>query len=399
MCSGSHQKLPIRQLPSGNTIAAVTLFDVAVVGGGPAGSSAARVAAEAGASVVLIDRATFPRYKTCGGGLIGTTLANLPLDLRLPVQQQVYASTFTLRGARAVTRRADAPILTLVDRTEFDAALLDVAVRRGVTTRLGVAVTGVAQDDDTVTLTTADGPVQARAVVGADGSASRLGRAVGVRLAQTDLGLEVELGDHIQPEWIGRIQIDWGPEPGSYGWVFAKRQGLTVGVIDAKGRPEATRAYLADFIAGLGLGDLPERISSGHLTRCRTDDSPLGNGRILVAGDAAGLLEPWTREGISYAVRSGALAGAAAARLATGASAQAVQASYGTAIRGTLGREMTAGRLALRAFERHPGVVHNLLRYNPWAWRQFVKVTRGEVSVDALLDHPAVRRSAALLRR
>lgn len=376
----------------------MTLFDVAVVGGGPAGSSAARAAAEAGARVLLLDRAQFPRYKTCGGGLIGVTLANLPPDLVLPVQQQVYASTFTLRGGRPVTRRADAPILTLVDRTEFDAAMLDVAVRRGVTTRLGVAVTGVQQAADEVALTTAEGTVRARVVVGADGSASRLGRTVGVRLAQTDLGLEVELGDRIPPEWIGRIQIDWGPEPGSYGWVFAKRRGLTVGVIDAKGRPEATRTYLARFVDQLGVSDLPERMSSGHLTRCRTDDSPLGDGRILLAGDAAGLLEPWTREGISYAVRSGALAGAAAARLAAGASPETVQAAYGTQIRSTLGREMTAGRLALRAFERHPGAVHGLLRRNPWAWRQFVKVTRGELTVAEVLDRPLVRGSAALLR-
>lgn len=375
------------------------IFEVAVVGGGPAGSSAARVAAESGARTVLIDRAVFPRYKTCGGGLIGVTLANLPPDLDLPVQQQVRSATFTLRGGRPVSRETTDPFLTLVDRTEFDAALLEVAVRRGVTTRLGVAVTGVTRGDDVVTLATADGPVLARAVVGADGSASRLGRAVGVQLAQTDLGLEVELGSQIPPEWIGRILIDWGPEPGSYGWVFAKRQGLTVGVIDSKGRPEATRGYLADFIAGLDLGDLPERISSGHLTRCRTPDSPLGDGRILLAGDAAGLLEPWTREGISYAVRSGALAGAAAATLAKSGDPGTVQSAYALQINSTLGREMLAGAAALRTFERHPGLVHNLLRFNPWAWRQFVKVAGGQVSVADLLDHPAVRRSAALLRR
>lgn len=375
------------------------IYDVVVVGGGPAGSSAARVAAESGARTVLIDRAVFPRYKTCGGGLIGVTLANLPADLDLPVQQRVRSATFTLCGGRPVARETADPFLTLVDRTEFDAALLDVAVRRGVTTRLGVAVTGVTQDDDVVTLATAEGPVRARAVVGADGSASRLGRAVGVQLAQTDLGLEVELGSQIPEDWIGRILIDWGPEPGSYGWVFAKRQGLTVGVIDSKGRPEATRAYLADFISGLDLGDLPERISSGHLTRCRAADSPLGDGRVLLAGDAAGLLEPWTREGISYAVRSGALAGAAAATLARSGDPQSVLSAYAQQITSTLGREMLAGAAALRVFERHPAVVHNLLRFNPWAWRQFVKVAGGQVSVADLLDHPVVRRSAALLRR
>lgn len=375
------------------------IFDVAVVGAGPAGSSAARVSAESGARTVLLDRATFPRYKTCGGGLIGVTLAHLPSDLELPVQQHVDTATFTRTGRTPLTRHGSAPFLTLVDRTEFDAALVQVAVRRGVHTALGVSVTGCTQDGELVTLDTAAGSVRARAVVGADGSASRLARAVGVRLARIDLGLEVELGEKLPADWSGRIHIDWGPEPGSYGWVFAKRRGLTVGVIDRKGRPRATRAYLADFLTGLGVADLPERFSSGHLTRCRTADSPLGDGRILLAGDAAGLLEPLTREGISYAVRSGELAGAGAAALARGTAPQAVQASYTRQITSTLGREMLAGAAALRMFERRPGIVHNLLRYNPWAWRQFVKIADGRISLQEILDRPVVRRSAGLLSR
>lgn len=374
------------------------VVDVAVVGAGPAGSSAARAAAEAGARVVLIDRATFPRYKTCGGGLIGVTLANLPADLRLPVQQRVRTATLTLDGARSVTRQTQDPFLTLVDRAEFDTALVEIAVRRGVTTRLGHAVTAVKQHDDHVVLSTAAGSVRARAVVGADGSASRVAQTVGVRMAQIDLGLEVELGDRLPPEWVGRIHLDWGPEPGSYAWVFAKDRGLTVGVIDAKGRPAATRAYLTDFVAQLGLAGLPEQHNSGHLTRCRSDDSPLGQNRILLAGDAAGLLEPLTREGISYAVRSGALAGAHAARLAAGERSGAVQAAYRHAVETSMGQEMTAGRRARHGFERHPALVHGLLRRTPWAWRQFVRVSRGQTSVAAAVDHPVVRRSVALLR-
>ena len=134
--------------------------------------------------------------------------------------------------------------------------------------------------------------------------------------AEIDLGLETEFAwpDASAGDWAGRILIDWGPLPGSYGWVFPKGDALTVGVIAARGEGAATREYLASFIDRLGLAGARELRSSGHLTRCRTDDSPLFRDRVLVAGDAAGLLEPWTREGISYALRSGSWAGAAAAR-------------------------------------------------------------------------------------
>ena len=147
-------------------------------------------------------------------------------------------------------------------------------------------------------------------MIGADGTSGRVSRLVGVTLSRVDLGLELELdaGD-LASEWADRIHLDWGPLPGSYGWVFPKGDSLTVGVIAAKGRPTETRAYLATLVRQLGLDGLRVLHDSGHLTRCRTPTSPLGSGRVLLAGDAAGLLEPWTREGISFAVRSGELAG------------------------------------------------------------------------------------------
>ena len=89
--------------------------------------------------------------------------------------------------------------------------------------------------------------------------------------------------------------LDWGPMPGSYGWVFPKGDLLTVGVIAARGQGDGTRRYLREFTGRLGLAGYPAARDSGHLTHCRADGSPLRRGRVLVAGDAAGLLEPWTR--------------------------------------------------------------------------------------------------------
>src|SRR6202007_2244951 len=99
-----------------------------------------------------------------------------------------------------------------------------------------------------------------------------------------------------------------------------------------------------------GLAGFEPTISSGHLTRCRSDDSPLGRGRVLLCGDAAGLLEPWTREGISFAVRSGTMAGRTRARAARGELSDA-QEAYAAEIESSLAREMRAGDLFLTAFE------------------------------------------------
>ncbi|GAB3239176.1 geranylgeranyl reductase family protein [Kineosporia babensis] len=370
-----------------------------MVGAGPAGSSAAAAAARLGARTLIVDRARFPRYKTCGGGLIGGSLAELA-DLDVPVRQEIVKASFTAQGQKPAARAARSRMLSLVERSEFDAALLDHAASLGVEIRSGVTVTAVTEDAYGALLSSSDGPIRARYVVGADGSASRIARHVGVSLEQVDLGLEYELkaSEEQRRTWAGRVHMDWGPIPGSYGWVFPKGASITVGVISRRGTADEARSYLKTFVEQQGLGDAEVTHESGHLTRCRTPDSPLGQGRVLVAGDAAGLLEPWTREGISYALRSGRIAGECAAKAAgpngmppsMGGLSRVVR-DYTMRISQELGPEMDAGRVFLRAFERHPSVMHALLTRTPLGWREFQRLGRGQTNVARVLRFAPAR--------
>ncbi len=388
-------------MPADHADAGVSdVWDVAVIGAGPAGATAARIAAEAGRRVLLLERAGLPRYKTCGGGLVAASTAALPAGFRPTAHGHINAIRFTLNGRLGRVRRSAAPLFDLVFRDEFDAGLTEAATAAGASLRQRAAVAAVEpeQGGALVRLRLAGGgQVLAKAVVGADGSASRAGAFVGVRCDQVDLGLEAEIPvDAATAErWRGQVLIDWGPLPGSYGWVFPKGQVLTTGVIAARGDGERTRAYLRALLARHGLADATPLRESGHLTRCRRGDSPLARDRVLVAGDAAGLLEPWTREGISYALRSGAIAGAAASRLAAAAGPEAVRAAgdaYAGAISDALGAEMAAGRRMLAAFARRPGLFHAAVTTFPPAWRAFIEVTRGQTTLPALLRHPIASR-------
>ncbi|HEX5567457.1 MAG TPA: geranylgeranyl reductase family protein [Streptomyces sp.] len=388
------------------------VWDVVVVGAGPAGASAAYAAAVTGRRVLLVEKAELPRYKTCGGGIIGPSRDALPPGFELPLRDRVYAVTFSLNGRFARTRRSRNMLFGLVNRTEFDHALVQSAQKAGAELWTGVTVTRVEQhgpavpDRRTVALVLADGrTVLAHAVVGADGSASRIGAHVGVKVDQVDLGLEAEIPvpPSVAEDWAGRILIDWGPLPGSYGWVFPKGDTLTVGVISARGEGAATKRYLEEFIARLGLAGFEPEVSSGHLTRCRSVDSPLSRGRVLVCGDAAGLLEPWTREGISHALRSGRLAGEWAVRIAEAhdaVDARRQALNYAFAIKSGLGVEMGVGSRMHALFARRPGMLHATLTGFRPAWNVFAKITRGTTTLGEIVrTHPAVRKALEKLDR
>ncbi|KAA6223137.1 geranylgeranyl reductase family protein [Streptomyces albofaciens JCM 4342] len=388
------------------------VWDVVVVGAGPAGASAAYAAACTGRRVLLLEKAELPRYKTCGGGIIGPSRDALPPGFDLPLRDRVHAVTFSLNGKLTRTRRSKHMLFGLINRPEFDAQLVKTAQDAGAELRTGVTVSRVEQhgpevpDRRTVAVVLGDGEVVlARAVVGADGSAGRIGAHVGVKMDQVDLGLEAEIPvpPTVAEDWSGRVLVDWGPIPGSYGWVFPKGDTLTVGVISARGEGAATKRYLDDFIGRLGLAGFEPAISSGHLTRCRADDSPLSRGRVLVCGDAAGLLEPWTREGISFALRSGRLAGEWAVRVseahdAVDARRQAL--NYAFAIKAGLGVEMGVGRRMLTVFSRRPGMIHAALTGFRPAWHAFAKIVRGTTTLAEIVrTHPVARRALGAMDR
>jgi geranylgeranyl reductase family protein len=376
----------------------VDRFDVAVVGAGPAGSCAALAARRAGATVLLLDRFAFPRDKACGDGIAAHALDVLA-GLGVPDPVAGYAPVPALRlvgpGGPVVARRLPRPAYT-VPRAVFDARLVEAAVAAGVPLRRHT-VRRLECRDDAVVL---DGGIAAGVVIGADGAGSVVRRALG-QPPNPDGHIALAIRGYVRTPGAANEQVIVTSRAGwpAYAWSFPIGDGTAnVGYGEVlRGRP-VTRAHLLDRLAAL-LPDLAPDLDAGAVTGLRAHHLPLstrrpvpGRGRLMLAGDALSLINPFTGEGIFYAALSGAIAGRVAARCATAGSDRAGE-RYAAALRARLGRHL-----------RHSGVAA-WLGQRPWLVDGAVRAARRDRRVfdtvvevglgDGLLDARTLARIAA----
>jgi geranylgeranyl reductase family protein len=345
----------------------MTVHDAAVVGAGPAGASAARGLAEAGARVVLIEKRAVPRYKTCGGGVVGRALSGLPSAVRAAVEATAverlcHTAELDLgdEGLRYRTRR-ERPLISMVMRDRFDAALVAAAERAGAEVRPRCAVRDVVARADRIELETTGGPVVARFVVAADGATSETARSAGwtpPRPCAPALEAEVRVSDADFARLAGAARFDFGPVAAGYGWVFPKRDHLSIGVCTMRSGINLN-VSLARYLDTLGLTRPAHVEKHGFFIPLGPRAEGLVRGRVLLAGDAAGLADPVTGEGISAAIESGTFA--ARAIVEGGGEPARVGEHYDRAL-GALRREVRIGRALAR-------LTYDLPRLRRWVFR------------------------------
>ena len=330
-------------------------YDAIVVGAGPAGSTAAQRLASGGASVLLVDRATFPRDKPCGGGLTMRAVKQLPFAVDPVVEQVVTTAELRLGQRRPAERGSGRPLAYMTQRRRLDHFLAEKAAAAGAEFRDGVKVTAVETDGTGATVTAGGERLSAAAVVGADGVNGVTARALGLGGNRTiGVALEGNLpnGRLDAGRFHGRIVVDFATVPGGYGWIFPKADHLNFGVGGWNDEGPKLREHLATFcrMYGIGMADLDEL--RGYRLPCRAHDSTLARGRGLVVGDAAGLLDPLTGDGMFEAVVSGRFAADAVARVLAGEE-ETVEA-YGARVTRHLAPLLWASWSLKAAFDRFP---------------------------------------------
>jgi geranylgeranyl reductase family protein len=326
-------------------------FDVVVVGAGPAGAAAAIAARRAGAGVLLLDRDDFPRDKPCGDGIAAEALDVLE-GLGVSDAAAGYPAVARLRlvgpGGAEVARELPRPAHT-VPRRVFDARLVEAAVEAGAELRKHTVRT-ITPTREHVTI---DERIRAQVLIGADGATSIVRRLIGQpvnppgHLAFAIRGYAPT--SNTDEQLIVTTRQRWP----AYAWEFPVGDGTAnVGYGEVlRGRP-LSRAYLERRLREMLPGAEPAGLRGHHLPLSTRRPAP-SNDRVLLAGDALSLINPFTGEGIFYAVLSGALAGAAAA--------SKDPAAYGHTLNRRLGRHLRHSKL-VALLSREPRVVDAAVR-------------------------------------
>lgn len=303
------------------------MYDLIVVGGGPAGSMCARNAAAQGLDVLLLEGERLPRSKLCGGALSARVAGALDFDIRPTVQHEIHCAVVHAPSGRKVTIVRDDTKGYLIKRNEFDSLLLDRARSAGVEIIDGVKVLAVDHPKKGIRVLTSGDSYRGRMLVGADGVNSTVGRAVGLRerwpgdrvalCIAADVALPAsELRRVMSSESTGgHLAIElypWIMDHG-YGWCFPKRNEISLGIgytlkYGVQNIRDAWKKFVDRFQREKDVVLDIDRVRA-HRVPLAKFDGPLTTRRTMLVGDAAGLASPVTGEGIYYAIKSGIIAG------------------------------------------------------------------------------------------
>jgi geranylgeranyl reductase family protein len=348
-------------------------YDAIVVGAGPAGSYAAYLLAKGGAAVALLDRASFPREKPCGGALSRKALELVELDLS-PVIHGRVTGAWLAHGERAVfcDTRGMAAAMTL--RTELDALLIEHAVAAGATFHPQTNFLDVETRGGDVRVTASRGELTGRVLLAADGVASAVRRRVfGGDVVEYAPAVEALV--YARPAALARFRdrvlLDLAGMPRGYGWIFGKRDHLNVGVYSIC-RTGGIRGHLAAFLARHPSLAGCERIRYlGHPIPVANRARRFERGPVWLLGDAAGLAECVLGEGIYFALKSAALA----ARAFFAPTARA----YTRLLEDEVLPELAAAERLARTCYAHQRFLFERIARSRYASRLFLGVVTGEI--------------------
>jgi geranylgeranyl reductase family protein len=330
--------------------------------------------------VLLLDKARFPRDKPCGGGLTIRAVRQLPVSPEPVVEHVVDRMELRLRYRERFERHSAKPLILMTQRRRLDHFLVEQAARAGADVRDGVKVTEAGVDERTARVVVDGERIEAEVLVGADGANGTTRKALGLGGSYV-LGVAFEgnvaYGDVAEERYRRLAAIELGTIPGGYGWVFPKGDHVNVGVGGWESEGPGLRGHLRELCQAHGIDEAKVGSLRGHRLPLRRPDSVAARGRALLVGDAAGLVDPLSGDGMYEGFVSSRLAAACVLDLLDGRTASLD--SYNQQLSGAIGSMVAASWGAKIALDRYPLLAFNVGRA-PLAWGVVTRLLRGDIA-------------------
>ncbi len=366
------------------------IHDCIIIGAGPAGGAASYHLAKRGRLVLVLEKARLPRVKPCGGGVSPEIAGWFDFDFSPVIDAKATRVRYTFRGEDPMeAEMGTVEPLWMVRRDAFDAFLVQQAVAVGAELREGCAALGAHFQNGIWTVDTAEGPLQCRFLLAADGAKGPAAKWLGFthRKHRVAGAIEAEIRTHAEPDDI--VHLDFDTVINGYAWNFPKADGWSFGVGIFRGRQnQDLRKVLADYGRRFGF-DLSECSVEAHPVLLWDGDQDLHAQQALLAGEAACVVDPFTAEGIRPAMFTGVKA-AEAVDAALGGDMAALP-RYSELVKREVGSEMVWARRLAILFHRAPETAYRVGVKHPAAAPHMARILTGEARYSQLAGR-AIRR-------
>lgn len=289
------------------------IYDVAVIGAGPAGSIASYELAKRNHKVVLLEKESMPRYKACGGVVATHIDQILDFSVEPVVEKKISKISVTIDLQNQFTSDFKRPFVYMVMRDNFDNFLANKAKNAGAVLLEDCELIHITETNNVSELNTSKGVIYAKYIIGADGANSRVRKLINApRFRRTSTAIEREI--YAEKERIDKfaetIFLDFGRLKSGYAWVFPKNKNFSIGTGGTSIVSKELLPYYNDVVIKFEnvIGKNAPFIERGHKLPIRVPNEKIVYENVVLTGDAAGLIEPLAGEGIYYAAQSGQIA-------------------------------------------------------------------------------------------
>jgi len=373
------------------------MFDCLIIGAGPAGASAAYHLGKSGKSVVVIEKFSLPRQKTCGGGVSPAIAEVFDFDFAPVIENQITTVKYTWKMGDPVTADiGQVKPMWVVNRATFDHFLMQQAQKKGAQLKDNTEVTGIKFNGSHWEVSTNQGSFIARYLIAADGATGPCVKWLGLAARPSVLGATLEVPSSVPKNLANTAYFEFGLLKNGYIWNFPKSDGYTISggfFRGGKGKSEELKKQLYDFAKQFGLNSANGSYREYSLNLW-SESQPLHTNNALIAGEAAGILDPLTAEGIRPAIFTGMKA-AEAIEQALGGSTSAL-INYSKTINEEWGNDMGLAQKLAGLFYQFPGVAYKVGVKRPRAAQLMAQILCGELRYSDVTEYAMSRLKKSL---